>query len=113
VTVIRQRRRQVPSPSNPDRTVPADWSDEPGELPLEGAYIGDASSSAPPDPTRSQSVTTKSLYLTDATADVLRGDRVVSAAGNKYDVRVKPDAVRNPFTGWCPVLEVPLVNVEG
>jgi hypothetical protein len=110
--VTRLRRPQIPSPANPARTVPGEWADA-VSITLAGAYVGDGSSSSAPDPTRSQIVTSKSLYLTDVTVDVMPGDRIVTAAGNEYDVRVKPDAVRNPFTGWCPVLEVPLVNVEG
>jgi hypothetical protein len=111
-TVIRERRAPKPDPYNPDRTVPGSWEDELSTVELEGAFVASSSSIAPADATRSQIITAKSLYCTDADADVLPGDRIRSGT-HLYAVKVRPEADRNPFTGWQPVVEIPLEEAEG
>lgn len=110
ITVVRRRRPEIPSPSNPETTIPGNWADA-ASIDLPGAYLGPASGNAIPDSSRSQIDETRSLYLTDTSADVQTGDQIIS--GRVYYVREIPDAVRNPFTGWTPVLEVPLYHTEG
>ena len=112
-TVQRERRRRVASDYNPAKTVPAEWDDEPLVAQLPGAWIASSTGSAANSATRSQILTSKSLFLTDPAADVQPGDRILLADGNYGYVHVRPQADTNPFTGWQPVLEVPLEEVEG
>ncbi|MET4094569.1 hypothetical protein [Arthrobacter sp. UYCu712] len=108
--VERLRRRLVVDPYSREQTQ-ADWTD-PLRLSLDGAFVASSSGTAQVSEDRSYIITTKSLYLTDAGADVLAGDRIVSA-GITYKVPTKPEADTNPFTGWQPVLEIPLQEVTG
>ena len=110
--VERDRARRVPDPYNPARTVPADIDDQPDTLVVERAWVASSSSVDSRDPTRTQVITAKSLYLEDPDADVQVGDRV-RWGGSAGWVRVRPEADVNPFTGWQPVLEIPLEIVEG
>ncbi|WP_022886363.1 hypothetical protein [Glaciibacter superstes] len=110
--VKRERRLPIPDPYNPDRQIPGSWDDPLDELPLEGAWIASSSSVAPASATRTQIVTAKSLYCTNVTVDVLAGDRVRSGDEVLY-IHVKPEADFNPFTGWRPVVEIPLEEVAG
>jgi hypothetical protein len=109
-TVHRDRRKAIADPRS-GRTKPGPWSDV-DTIDLENAFIGSSSSVASPDATRTPITTAKSLYLTDADADVKAGDRIRDG-DDVYYVRVKPSADRNPFTGWQPVMEIPLENTEG
>lgn len=118
VTVFRDRRPQVADPYNPARTEPGDWADA-TSVAIENAYVGPASSVAVADPTRNQVQEQLSLYCSP-TDDVRRGDRIREggtlddlSSGTAYLVEELPDAPRNPFTGWQPVLEVPLERVIG
>lgn len=107
--VFRDRREQVADPYNPARTEPGPW---PGvTVSIENAYIGPASSVAIADPTRNQVQVQKALYCSPD-ADVQIGDRIRSGS-ETFEVRELPDAPTNPFTGWQPVLEVPLERVIG
>ena len=122
-TVVRERRQPVIDPYNPDARVPGSWEDPLAYLELEEAFIASSSSTAPLDATRSQILTEKSLYLTDPDADVRAGDRVrrggsegedgVWRGGEVLYVNVRPAADTNPFTGWQPVVEIPLDMTEG
>lgn len=107
-TVYRDRRQQVADPYNPARTEPGTAVTT---ITIEGAYVGPASSVAIADPTRNQLQVQKSLYCAP-TADVKVGDRI-RAGAETFEVREFPDAPSNPFTGWQPVLEVPLERVVG
>lgn len=109
-TVYRDRRIQVADPYNPTRTEPGPWSSA-VSIVIEGAYVGPASSVAVADPTRNQLQVDRSLYC-PPTADVLVGDRIRTGS-ETFEVRELPDAPTNPFTGWRPVLEVPLERVVG
>lgn len=118
-TVFRDRRASIPDPYNPDRIIPGDF-DPDLTIELSEAFVASSSSTAPQDATRSQILTTKSLYLSEPGADVLPGDRIRVGGviddfdtGVAYMVEVVPVADVNPFTGWQPVLEVPLENAEG
>lgn len=109
-TVQRDRRPRIPAPANPARTIPGDWADA-DTVPIAGAWVASASSTSSPDASRSQTVTTKSLYCPPA-ADVQVGDRIRSGS-HTYEVDAVPDADTNPFTGWQPIQEVPLKEVLG
>lgn len=108
--VFRDRRKLIPDPYNPDSTTPGDW-DDPDTIDLEG-FVASSSSSSMSDATRNQVLTSKSLYLTDPSADVLVGDRIRWGNSKMY-VEALPSADVNPFTGWQPVVEIPLSGVAG
>lgn len=88
-----------------------DW-ENPDELTIEDAFVASGSSSSSSGTLRETVTTTKSLYLSDPDADVLVGDRIRDGA-TVYDVETKPEADRNPFTGWQPVREIPLTERSG
>lgn len=120
--VVRERRQSVTDPYDPGAQVPGSWEDPLAYLPLDGAFVASSSSTAPVDATRSQILTEKSLYLTDPQADVRAGDRIrrggvldagVWSGGDVLYVNVRPAADTNPFTGWQPVVEIPLDMTEG
>ena len=110
-TVYRERRPQIPDPYNPDKTVFGDWADAEETL-LEDVFIASSSSAAVGDATRSQVLTTKSLYSTDPDVDVQVGDRILADSAVYY-VNELPEADVNPFTGWQPVKEIPLDHTLG
>lgn len=110
-TAVRERRKRIPDPYNPDAFIPGPW-DDPDVLQLPGAFVASSSSTSPSSATRSEILTTKSLYLTDATADVQAGDRIRVGA-TVYTVEVRPEADVNPWTGWQPAVEIPLKGVDG
>lgn len=107
--VTRHRRRTAVDPYSKQER-PGGWAD-PLIITIGGAFVASSSSAAATDANRSQLTTTKSLYCPPA-ADVLAGDRIV-ADGVTYQVPAKPSADTNPFTGWRPVLEIPLTEVAG
>lgn len=109
-TVTRQRRKPVPDPYDPTHLVPGSW-DDPDEAGIEDAWVASSTATAVPDASRTQSTAYKSLYC-PPDADVLKGDRIVDGA-HTYQVQAVPAADVNPFTGWQPVMEVPLVEVSG
>jgi hypothetical protein len=111
VTVYRDRRKQVPDPYNPALTTAGDWDPE-QTVELEQAFVASSSSTSVSDATRSQLLTSKSLFLSDPEADVRPGDRIRVGAA-EYFVHVRPEADVNPFTGWQPAVEIPLELVEG
>ncbi len=122
--VVRERRQPVADPYDPDTQVPGSWGDPLDYLVLEQAFVASSSSTAPVDATRSQILTEKSLYLTDPHADVQPGDRIrrgglldedagTWSGGDVLYVNVRPTADTNPFTGWQPVVEIPLEASEG
>jgi hypothetical protein len=110
-TVYRDRRREVSSEYVAGETSPGSWS-EVDTVELPQAFVASSSSSSLRNATRSQILTSKSLYLTDPTADVRPGDRIRFGTSALY-VHVRPEADVNPWTGWQPVLEVPLEAAEG
>ncbi|ALX66833.1 hypothetical protein [Microbacterium sp. XT11] len=122
--VVRERRQPVIDPYDPGAQVPGSWGDPLDYLVLEQAFVASSSSTAPVDATRHQILTDKSLYLTDPDADVRPGDRIrrggvldeqtgVWSGGEVLYVNVRPAADTNPFTGWQPVVEIPLDMSEG
>lgn len=111
VTVLRDRRLQVPDPNNPQRTIPGPWSTA-VTVTLQNAFIASASSASIRDGNRQQILTAKSLYC-QPDADVRDGDRVRAPDGYVGYVHVIPSGDTNPFTGWRPVVEVPLEEARG
>lgn len=128
--VVRERRQLVTDPYDPDTQVPGSWGDPLDYLVIGGpdvpdpAFVASSSSTAPVDATRSQLLTEKSLYLTDPHADVQPGDRIrrgglldedagTWSGGDVLYVNVRPAADTNPWTGWQPVVEIPLEASEG
>lgn len=111
-TVVRERRRPVIDPYDPGTSVPGSWDDPLDVLTIEGAFVASSSSTAVTDATREQILTDKSLYCTDPNVDVRAGDRIRRGADVFY-VNSRPEADRNPFTGWQPVVEIPLDMSEG
>ena len=118
-TVHRDRRPGIADPYNPARTVPGDWAGA-ETIVLELAFVAASSSRALTTATRMQMLTAKSLYLTEPDADVKAGDRIRVGgteddldSGTPYMVPARPAGDTNPFTGWQPVVEIPLELVEG
>ncbi|MDN3309564.1 hypothetical protein QWJ90_01330 [Microbacterium oryzae] len=108
-TVYRLRPRMIDDPYSDEQT-PGGW-DEPDELPIDGAFIAQSSTSRVGTATRTQAIEAKSLYC-DPAADVQPGDRI-RADGEVFTVDGFPAADTNPFTGWQPVMEVPLTRALG
>jgi hypothetical protein len=118
-TVFRDRRPQVTSPTNPERTVEGSWdSDDVDILEIQEAFVASSSSVAPASETRSEILTAKSLYVSDPDVDVKPRDRIrvggtADGGGDEYFVKVIPESDTNPFTGWQPVKEIPLERTDG
>jgi hypothetical protein len=110
-TVFRDRRKPVIDPYDPEHEIPGSWDDPLDTIEIDNATIGPSSSTAVPDAARTQILTYKSLYCYP-NADVRSGDRV-RVGSETYDVNERPDAVKNPFTGWEPFVEIPLKLAEG
>lgn len=111
-TVYRDRRKPVVDPFNPDATKPGKWSDPLLTIPLAGAFVASSSSTAITSETRTQVITAKSLYCTDPDVDVVPGDRIRWGDSQLF-VPARSEADVNPFTGWQPVVEIPLEETEG
>jgi len=118
-TVFRDRSATTADPYNPSRQVRAEWDPE-LTIELEQAFVATSSSRAVATATRTQLFTDKSLYLTDPDADVQEGDRIRTGgtkedldSGTAYMVPARPIADTSPFTGWRPVVEIPLELPEG
>lgn len=118
-TVYRDRRPLVADPMNPERQVLGAWADA-TTIPIPGAYVGPASSRDASTATRDQTFTALSLFATDTSVDVKKGDRIrVDGteedldSGTAYMVNARPIVEKNPFTGWAPYKEIPIELVEG
>lgn len=115
--VLRDRRRPIADPYNPDRTTVPGWGGladaDIDTITIEGVYIDSTSANALPDAMRSEQQITKSLYSQDRTIDVKTGDRIRTADGEAFYVNVRPARDVNPFTGWAPGVEIPLSGVQG
>lgn len=122
-TVLRDRRRPIADPYNPDRQTIPGWGevsdDDIDTIPLAGVYVASSSTSAVPDAMRTQSVDYRSLYSDDGAIDVQIGDRIRIGAnvngqgGDGYIVNQRPQGDINPFTGWAPGVEIPLTSTIG
>lgn len=119
-TVFRDRRGTKVDPYNPSKTRAIDEFDPELTIELAGAQVASTSSTALRNATRTEILTAKSLYLTDVDADVREGDRIRVggskddlSSGVAYMVTARPASDVNPFTGWQPVVEIPLENVKG
>jgi len=111
--VVRERRMGQPNPYNPDEIVFRTWGHPLDILSLHSVFIASSSSAMIPDENRSQVHTAKSLYATDPSIDVQVGDRIRRGTEPPYYVISRPEVDTNPFTGWCPVVEIPLSMIEG
>lgn len=109
VSVVRQRPKPVWD-RYANQNVPGSWED-PDELPLADAYVGESSSSRVVGSSRTQILEFRSLFC-DPAADVKVGDRIKDG-DVVYEIEGIPDAPRNPFTGWQPVREIPLTRGIG
>lgn len=109
--VLRDRSPLIEDPYNPGKQIPSgDW-DNATTITLEQAFVASSSSKPVASATRTQVLTEKSLFC-QPDADVRVGDRI-RAGGVDYFVHAKPAADVNPFTGWQPIVEIPLEDVEG
>jgi len=121
--VLRERRQPIVDPYDPGATVPGSWGDPLAYFEINSAFVASSSSVAPVDATRAQILIAKSLYCTDPLVDVQPGDRIrrggtrgldgIWRGGEVLYVNVRPSADTNPFTGWQPVVEIPLDMTEG
>ncbi|MEE8738293.1 MAG: hypothetical protein SOI66_05215 [Bifidobacterium sp.] len=108
----RQRRRKIADPYDPTSVTLGDWTD-PDSITVSGHIHTVTSSEQTGDPSRSEVVSTAEFVTDDLTADIKRGDRIVSTDGRKWDVQGFPARDRNPFTGWQPTLVASLQEVVG
>lgn len=106
----RDRRPSIADDYDPEAATFGRWEDA-TTIDIEG-FIDSTSSSLLRDAVRGQVITDKSLFCTDPNVDVAIGDRIRDGATTYY-VRERPAADRNPFTGWQPIIEIPLSNVAG
>lgn len=112
------RRPEVADPytrGDPGATVPGSWAAA-TSWELEGAAVLQSSAVALRGDDRVGSVAMLSLYVDNAAADLRKGDgvaRSMAAERPEFVLEVVPFANTNPFTGWTPVLEVPLKEVTG
>lgn len=112
--VFRDRRPMITNPYNPARqTLQGDWTDA-VTIELDGVYVAAGSQAARQgDGVRTEVTQSMSLYSIDGNIDVKIGDRIRRANGDLYIVEVRPAGDVNPFTGWAPGVEIPLVGVIG
>ncbi len=112
-TVVRLRAKGVVNEYS-RKIVAGDWTD-PDELPIEGAFVAQTSTTLLRTETRDQAAESKSLFC-DGGADVRKGDRirVGGPGGPTYTIDgIPPAADSNPFTGWTPPREIPLTRYVG
>ncbi len=119
-TLYRDRRGRITDPYNPARTIAGDWDDDSMEsIPLPGCYLAQPAATALPGATREEIAVARDLRLADNSLDVQPGDRirrgttVPPVPRDVYYVQVRPEPLRNPFTGWQPPLAIPLSQTEG
>lgn len=105
----RLRATEAVDPYNGRRTVP-DWT-IPDELEFNG-FIASQTSAMTPEGAREENVATAMLTVEDPGIDIRRGDRIVFS-GRTFIVDGVPEADANPFTGWCPTMQVRLQEVLG
>lgn len=111
-TVTRERRMPVVDPYDPTSSVPGSWDDPLDTLALEQCFIDTASSTSTNDATREPVSTSATLHCTTPDVDVKVGDRIRRGADVFY-VRERSEADTNPFTGFRPVVSIPLSMEEG
>lgn len=112
-TLYRLRGKLMEDPYAEEQ-VPADWSD-PDVLEIPGAFIAQTSTSMLGDATREQALESKSLYC-DGALDIQKGDRIRNGPDDApiYTIAgIPPEADVNPFTGWSPPREIPLIRGKG
>lgn len=112
-TLFRLRAELIEDPYS-DEMVPGDWSN-PDELEIPGAFIAQTSTSMIGGVTREQALESKSLFC-DGGLDIRKGDRIRNGpeGAEIYTIAgIPPEADVNPFTGWSPQREIPLVRGVG
>lgn len=110
--VTRERRRPVVDPYDPTSSVPGSWDDQLDMLVLERCFVDTGSSTSTNDATRSPVSTSATLYSTTPDIDVKVGDRIRRGSDVFY-VRERSEADTSPFTGFRPVIGIPLAMEEG
>lgn len=105
----RLRQERVVSETNPDRTVASAAFGAPVEF---FGFLDSQASADVSSGTRDEVNATATLFLSDVSFDIRRGDRVRSG-DRLWKVVGFPPAPMNPFTGWRPYREVRLMEVSG
>jgi len=110
------RRSAVVDPYTRGRpaTVPGSWESAATSV-LEGAWVDEVSVSPIGGDDRVGSLTSATLRV-EAGADVRKGDgisRDPMALEPEFVIELVPFTPRNPFTGYAPLLEVPLRGARG
>lgn len=108
--ITRRRAALVADPYDPESTV-EDW-EHPDQVTLHG-YVSSQASTEQTDPVRSQLITTKQLVVPDPTADIRRGDLILTEDGGRYRVQGIPTRDMSPFTGWQPTVVANLEEDKG
>lgn len=107
-TVYRDRPKRQPDRYNPSASRPTTGVDT---ITIENAFVASSSSRSLKTAARNEVLTSKSLYCAPG-VDVKLGD-IIRVGSDKYTVDEVPAADTNPFTGWQPVVEIPLTNAKG
>ncbi len=113
-TVYRLRAPEVPSPYNPEATVPGDWANATA-VAIPGAFVAQSSTTLMANESREQALEAKSLFC-EGSVDIRKGDRIRVGGpdGPLYTIDgIPPAADTNPFTGWTPPREIPLTRYMG
>lgn len=105
------RPMQVADPYNEDTTAESIESAEPFEV--SGFMAAGASAEQGGEPGQERLVTARTLTISDAEADVRRGDRITDSAGRVFIVQGYGARDMNPFTGWRPTLVLHLSETTG
>lgn len=110
MSIVRDRRKKIPDPYNPARTVWGPWNTA-DTIEIDEAFIAPRLSTSSDTATRSQLLTEVSLYG-PVGADIQPGDRIRDD-DDTYFVIVKPATYKSPFDGWAAGIEAPLEEREG
>ncbi|CRH93341.1 hypothetical protein QP426_00645 [Pauljensenia sp. UMB1235] len=105
----RLRQVLVPSATNPDRMVKSADFGEPVEF---FGFLDSQSSVESSSVGREQVQVSATLFVSDLSVDIRRGDRIRSGE-RLWKVLGFPPAPMNPFTGWRPYREIRLAEVVG
>ena len=108
---IRQRRKQVVDPYDPDSVTLGDWT-ETDDIQVDGA-LASLTSIEQDDAVRSEVLSTARFVSDSPNVDVRRGDRLLASDGRKWNVVGYPTRDMNAFTGWQPTLVAALQEVVG
>ena len=113
-TIVYRLRAALTDTGYGGKKVRADWNN-PDELEIPGAYIGPASTTVALAAGREQASESVSLFC-EGEWDVQQGDRIRNGPDGAalYTIEgIPPEAATNPFTGWQPPREIPLIRYLG